>query len=385
MREQLMNFLNQFFPQQKFFEPAAAPTGQLFLEFFNPKTQDPPSEYTRKAYLDPTNPTSPYFGFIGNRCAVDRLIRIDFEALGNYNHACNNLNIAFIGQPGCGKTDLAHRHAKANRLPLVEISPKSVKKIQDIFYHIARVCDEHEMPLVELGRENRYVPPPINVFIDEVHALNHSVVDGLLKATEYNDGILVTEKGVTIVCKNIHWMIATTERGKLFDAFDTRFTKCILNLYTKEEVAKIVQVNNPEWEMSVCRLVAHFCSRVPREALAFAREMKLEHNMNSQTWVQTANIVARDNEIDEFGMTYKRLKILKNLGQGPVGAKRLPTIAGVKVEELEKFIMPWLLESTDDQEAMVGVSPKGFIITQAGLNALNLRRIPNKGMEAMAA
>lgn len=360
--------------------------GQKQLEFFD-MNEKPPSVEVRRDYLSSTNPQSPYYGFIGNKRAVDKLIRIDFEALGRYNHMCSDLSIAFVGQAGCGKTELSRRHAKANSLPLVEISPKSVRKVQDIFDEIARVCEEWRLPLVELGREDNYVLPPINVFIDEVHALANPIVQGLLKATEHNDAILVTEKNYTVNCKYVHWMIATTDRGKLFDAFDTRFSKVILNLYTKDEVAKIIQCNNPDWGMDVCKLVSHYCCRVPRESLAFAREMRLEYNMNpSLSWTQIARRVADDNEIDEFGMSYKRLAILKALGQGPIGEKRMPIVAGVKTEELEKFIMPWLLAFTEDQTMpFVTVCNKGFTITEAGLKELDLRKINHKGTEALAA
>jgi len=355
--------------------------GQFYIEFFG-KNNEPPSADIRREYLDPTNPVSPYFGFIGNRRAVDKLIRIDFEALGRYNHRCNDLSIAFLGQAGCGKTELARRHAAANKLPFVEISPKSIKSVHDIFKEIYKVCDEFPPPqgpltLRQVVRENHYIPPPINVFIDEVHTLSTNIVQGLLKATEPKDAILVTERGITVDCKNIHWMIATTDRGKLFDAFDTRFTKCILNLYTKEEVARVVQTQNPDWELSLCRLVAHFCGRIPREALAFAREMQLEYNMNPHLhWPQVASRIAEDNEIDELGMTYKRLKILKSLGKGPIAEKRLPFIIGVKAEELEKFIMPWLLEQTEDQQSLVAICSRGYILTEAGAKELTIRNIP---------
>ncbi len=296
--------------------------------------------------------------------------------MGKYNHVCNELSIAFIGQAGTGKTELARRHAKAKKLPLVEISPKSIKTVQDIFNEAQRVCQEAGLPLIQLIRKNNYVFPPINIFIDEVHALSNQVVQGLLKATEHDDAFLVTEKGITAKCKYVHWMIATTDRGKLFDAFDTRFSKVVLNLYTKNEVAQIVNFNNPDWEMDICNLVAHYCGRVPREALAFAREMRLEHNMNPLLpWAKVARKVASDNEIDDFGMSYKRLAILKALGQGPIGEKRMPIIVGVKAEELDKFIMPWLLASTEDQSALVTITSKGFAVTSAGLAELNLRKI----------
>lgn len=359
----------------------AAIGAQLEYSFFK-NGEQPPTADDRRAFLDPNRgPTvkypvpSPYYGFIGNSAAVNKLIRIDFDALGQYNHLCRELSIAFIGQAGSGKTELARRHAKANMLPLVELSPRAVNSTQDILDELQRVWESHNMPLIEVCRPKFYKVPPTNVFIDEVHALPNKVIQGLLKATENKDSILVTEKGYTVDCHNIHWMIATTDRGKLFDAFDTRFTKVILNLYTKEEIASIVKCANPNWNLDTCRLVSHYCSKVPREALAFAREMQLEFNMNPNTWQAVASRVATDNEIDEFGMSFRRLKVLKALGQQPVAANRLPTVAGCKIEELEKFILPWLMESTPEQEPLITTSNKGYCITVAGLAELDKRKI----------
>lgn len=358
---------------------------QLEYIFFKPGT-DGPSPEERLAWLEPSNPKSPYYGFIGNRKAIDKLIRMDFEALGNHNHVCRELAVAFLGQPSTGKTELARRHAKANGLPTVEFSPKSLKTTHDLFEGVRDVCLKHGLPLVQLGEPDNYILPPVNIFIDEVHALSPAVVQGLLKATEYKDSILVTEKKVTVNCTNVHWMIATTDRGRLFDAFDTRFMKVILNLYKKDEIAEIVQMNYPDWTLDTCKLVAHYCGRVPREALAFAREMRLEKGMRPKaSWAEAAAKVAFDSEIDEFGMTFKRLAILKALGQGPVAEKRLPIIANVKPEELDKFIMPWLLANTEDEQAFVTVSTKGYTITEAGLEELEKRGLDHNGEEALAA
>jgi Holliday junction resolvasome RuvABC ATP-dependent DNA helicase subunit len=363
---------------------------QLMYKWFDEGTQSPSPE-VRRRLLDPDrgptpeNPRpSPYYGFVGNRTAVNKLLRIDFDALGHHNHLCRELAVAFVGQPGSGKTCLARRHAKANELPLVELSPRAIKSTHDIFEELKRVWDARKISLVEV-RDRHYIMPPTNVFIDEVHALSGRVVQSLLKATEYKDAVMVTEKGVTVDCYNIHWMIATTDRGKLFDAFDTRFTKVVLNLYTKDEITTIVQNSNPHWNVDVCKLVAHYCSKVPREALAFAREMQLEQNMNPAPWEEVAAKIAADNEIDEFGMSYKRLAILKALGQKPIAANRLPTVAGCKIEELEKFVLPWMMESTPEQLPLVGVTNKGYIITPAGVTELERRKIHHNGPRIMAA
>lgn len=350
--------------------------GQLEYIFFN--NSPPPPRETINAFLNPENKNSPYHGFIGNKNAINKLIRIDFDALRNYNHVCNKVSVAFIGQSGSGKTELARRHAGANGCPLVELSPKSIKSLQDIFAEMSRVCELSNIPLIQVERKNNYYLPPINVFIDEVHALSNYIIQGLLKATEPKDAFIVTEKNLRIDCENVHWVIATTDRGKLFDAFDTRFSKIQLNLYNKDEIAQIVKVNYQQWSMETCNLVAHYCSKIPREALVFAREMLMEWEMYPTLWETIAATVARDNEIDEFGMTYKRLNILKALGQGPIAEKRLPNIAGVKKEELEKFIMPWLLESTNDQLPYITVGNKGYEITETGIGELNKRGIPNK-------
>jgi Holliday junction DNA helicase RuvB len=347
---------------------------QQQLYFFK-QTDSPPSPEGRMVMLHPNNACSPYYGFIGNRKAVNKLIRIDFDALGKFNHVCHDLSVAFVGQAGCGKTDLARRHAKANGLPLVEISPKAVKTVHDIFLEVARVCAQYNINLTESGEVNNYILPPINIFIDEVHALAQPIVQGLLKATEHDDAVMVTEKGFTVDCRNVHWMIATTDRGKLFDAFDTRFVKIIMNLYSKNEIAQIIKVNYPKWSLAACQLVAHYCPRIPREALAFAREMELEYKMRPDSWENVALKIAEDNEIDKLGMTKQRLKILKALSNGAVAEKRLPVIAGVKAEELEKFILPWLMEQTDDQEPFIYVSSRGYCLTEAGIEELKKRNI----------
>jgi Holliday junction resolvasome RuvABC ATP-dependent DNA helicase subunit len=329
--------------------------------------------------------------FIGNEEAVRRMSRAIFSAYGNEDHNCSDYSFALCGPPSTGKTHLVKLFAETLRIPFVIIEPQTTKKVQDIFDEIEKTCENYESKGFEKGGlalfdsgNNTYTPPPMVVFIDEVHNLKSSVVQGLLKATEPSDRLMITEKGLTVHTNNICWIIATTDRGDLFDAFDTRFQKISLRLYSKKEMAQIIKMSNPDWDEEVCLLVANYNPQVPREALAFARDMRVEHEINPVDWKSVAKIVAEDHGIDSFGLTHVRLSVLKALGQSPMSCSQLPFVAHVKEEELRKYIMPPLLARTPDQQIpLVTVSSKGYTITVAGIEELDKRGIPNRGMDAV--
>lgn len=330
--------------------------------------------------------------FIGNEEAIKRMSRAVFVAYGNENHNCSDYSFALCGPPSTGKTHLAKLFAKTLRIPFVVIEPQTIKKVHDVFEEIKKTCKEfssglirkNDLDLVDINGNNTYVLPSMVVFIDEVHNLRPNVVQGLLKATEPKDRIMMTEMGCTVHTQNVCWMIATTDRGDLFDAFDTRFQKVSLRLYSKKEMAQIIKMNNPDWSDDVCMLVAKYNPFVPREAIAFAKDMRVEYEIDPRDWESVANAVAEDNGIDSYGMTYIRLNILKALGQNPMSASQLPFVAHVKEEELKKYIMPVLLARTPDQPfPLVSVSSRGYTITPAGLEELNKRGISHRGLEAI--
>lgn len=344
-----------------------------------------PDTEMRRWLVSPENSKFELNNFIGNKEAVRRLSRAVFAAYGREDRDCSDYSFALCGPASTGKTHLAKLFAKVIGLPFVVIEPQSIKKLQDIFDEIEKTCVEfkgHDISLVEYDG-GKYFLPPMVVFIDEVHNLKNSIVQGLLKATEPNDRLMVTESGYEVKTDKVCWMIATTDRGDLFDAFDTRFQKVNLRLYSRDEMAKIIKMNNPDWDDKICRLVAKYNSQVPREALAFARDMRVEEEMSGDSWEDVAATVAKDHEIDEHGMTFKRVEILRALGQNPVSVEQLPFVIHVKKEELKKFVMPPLMSRTPDQEPMVTVSNKGYTITLAGLSELDKRGIPHRGLMAM--
>lgn len=351
---------------------------QSHFVFFGPKdskARPEPTDAEKRAKIDRNNPAAPFSRFIGNDRAVKKLQVAAYKALGHPYHMMRDLSFAIYGPASAGKTTLARLYAETVQLPFLEVSPKSLKTVDDLFDQISVVLKDAGIPLVEC-KTNHYKLPPMVIFIDEVHALVDSVVQGLLKATEYNDSILVTESGKVLDCYAATWMIATTDEGKLFDAFRTRFSPVQLKYLTKNELSKIVHKANPDLTSEVCGIVAHYNSRVPRKALEFARYMKLVREMdNSLDWREVAQQVAEDEGIDKFGMSEVHFKVLKSLATGPVAQSRMTTVVGRKIDEVEKFIMPWLLTETDDQPALVGVSRRGYVLTDAGREQLSLRGI----------
>lgn len=350
----------------------------IWFEEDNP--ENAPSEEERFWHISEDNPDNPFNNFIGNDKAIKRLKRAAFIALERYNRCCNDQYFALLGPASTGKTTIAKKFAELLQLPFVEISPKSIKKLNDILVRIAQKCEqtsgtflgmhEYTLELVELEGK-KFCLPPMIVFIDEVHALANSIVQGLLKATEIKDKVFVTENGWTVDCENVCWIIATTDRGKLFDAFDTRFTKINLNPYTIDEVSQIVGINYNDWPKSTCDLVAKYSNATPREALAFASEMFLEYKMNPRNLDEIADLIAEENDIDKFGMSKQRLNILLILKeQKNVPKNRLSQMVSCKEEELEKFIIPPMMISTDDRNSLIKIDNKGYSLTEYGTEEL---------------
>jgi Holliday junction resolvasome RuvABC ATP-dependent DNA helicase subunit len=367
---------------------------QLEIRFWH---DTPPSVEQRKWWISPKNPRCALSQFIGNEKAMKRLRRAAFVATGRHNHCCSEYAFALCGPASTGKTTLARLFAETLKLPFVEIQPQQVSRVHDIFERIQKVCqetviysDEDEEYSLELfnyadegDKVQRYTLPPMIVFIDEVHELRNSVEQGLLKATERNDGQLATERGVEADATRVCWFIATTDRGELTSQFDTRFRKILLRLYSRKEVAQIIQLKNPDWDFSICELVAKY-SNIPREAADFAVDMRAEHEMNGGDWAEIAARVATEYGIDQFGMTHQRLEILTALGQRPIAANQLILVAQTKEADLKKFIMPPLLAVTPDQTMpLVTTTSRGYTITPAGLEELERRSIPNLGLQAM--
>ena len=244
-----------------------------------------PSDADRRRWTDPNNPNCPLSRFIGNAEAKKVMQRTAYAAWGRRNHCFADLSFAMVGPASSGKTTLARLFGETVLLPFIEVPPNGIHSCSEAFDHIAVTLertintdnpnDPFSLKMVKpFGNDPTMIVPPCLVFIDEVHGLPRDIRDGLLKAIESKDRMFCIDNGWFADTKNVCWVVATTERGKLFGPFDSRFTKVELEMYGAEDIAAIVHLDHPGWNLPLCRLAARYASRVPREALDFAKAME---------------------------------------------------------------------------------------------------------------
>ncbi len=330
--------------------------------------------------INPSNPACPFHSFVGQDFAKKKMGRALLNALQRPNHCANDVSWLLTGPSSVGKTSLARIYAKILRLPFVEIHPKSIKTLEDVFDAINEKLIERKpfLEMVELT-QNNFCAPPCVVFIDEVHSLNRVLQNGLLKAIEPKDRVLITENRQYVDTKNVCFMIATTDPADLFDAFLGRFTEIALNPYTKKEVAQIVQLNFPHWGAVECALAAHFQPRLPRKAIEFAKEMDMEKTFSShKSWHEIAMQVAEENQIDMHGMPKKHLELLKFVSCRAYSKERVAIALNIREKELKSAVLPCLMNPTPDSPALVTISTGGIRLTYDGYLELKRRNIVNK-------
>jgi len=368
IRERIMGELSQLLDRNETVEEVEVVEAVDAEDEFD--SWEPMTEADRRGYLK--SDECPLSQIVGNENAVKVLKWILFQALGDPNHVCR-INLAFLGPSSAGKTTISRIFSEVLDTEHIEISPKAVKTAHDIF---------EQIPKVQLS-DGTWLAKPCTVLLDEAHALQSNIEQALLKATERKDAMLVTEKGAVLNCENICWHFATTDVGRMFDAFVNRFHHINLRLYTKPEIAEIIKRNYPTWDITVCQVVARYCSRVPREALSFANMVQLACAAKGGGGIEAlASETAEMQGVDPFGMTYRRLNILRALGQRPMSINQLCVVAGCKEEELRKFVLPWLMESTPDQEPYIIVTNRHYI-TSAGQAELDKREIAHGGEEVL--
>jgi len=382
----------------------------------------PPSEEQIRVALSQNNKSCPLNDVIvstQNEGNIRTLRRFAFTAIKRVNRSCRGCNFGIYSGSGQGKTYIVKQFAKTIGIPFVFVQSASIVDTWSLFEQIRIAFTQHEFagdtlytpvdkstPAIVEWRDKEtktdYTIPPCIVFFDEAHLLPKKMMQGgLLNAMEHGDGIMamrpagVKSDALTANMRNVCWVAATTERGRLFDAMENRLGTAIeWHPATTNEISEIVKMKINQsvaagelpFGMSdeSYKLVAKY-RRIPREAISFAQKVVQQKDMMpSDTWKESVERVARDIGIDEHGFTLKQIEILKALGQRPIAENRLAAVAKCRAEQVQRYELPFLMSYDGVGPFVVVVSGKGMAITESGIKELERRGLSNKGRRITA-
>lgn len=320
------------------------------------------------------------------------------------NRSCRGCNFGIYSPPGQGKTFVVKCFAETIGIPFVFVQSPMLENSYMLFEQIKEAFEKFGSPLVQQNDSKwDFCLPPCIVFFDEAHELRSSLMKGsLLNAMEPDDATMIIKspgiKGdiLKVDCYNVCWIAATTERGDLFDAFESRLTTAIeWQPAEGEELIKIIKAGlkkkaaNGEIDFcppdEVCKLISQY-QKVPRLAIhGFGTKVVQQKVfMPSCSWEECCKIVANDIGMNQFGLTQKQVAILTALGQRPIAEARLAEIARCRVAQVKAYELPTLMQYHGNGPFVVSLSGKGMAITKHGLNLLDRMGISHNGNKITA-
>lgn len=251
-------------------------------------------------------------------------------------------HILLYGNPGLGKTTLAHIISREMGANIKVTSGPVLEKVGDL----AAILSNLQKGDV--------------LFIDEIHRINKTIAEVLYPALEdYALDIIIGQgpaaRTIRMPLEKFTLIGATTKMSLLPGPLRDRFGHVFhLNFYEHEDIEKIIQRNAEILEINLepeaATLLSSRARRTPRIAnrlLKRSRDMAQVQNekiINKKIASDTMNMLA----VDEFGLDEIDRRLLTTMIEkfqgGPVGLNTLAAAVAEEMDTIEDIYEPFLLQ-----------------------------------------